>query len=85
MIGVQSAFVLLSAAVLLGLVQVVRATDGASRAIVGDLVFFAAIAMLSIVGILTDNEAVPDAALLGSIVGILATISLARILTRGRR
>lgn len=75
----------LGAAVLLGLYLIGRATDLATRAIVGDLVFFAAIGVLLLLGILSDSAAVVDAAFLASLLGILATIALARIITRGRR
>ena len=56
----------LGAAVLLGLYLIGRATDLATRAIVGDLVFFAAIGVLLLLGILSDSAAVVDAAFLAS-------------------
>ncbi|GAB78728.1 multicomponent Na+:H+ antiporter subunit F [Austwickia chelonae] len=84
-IGIWVAAAILSAAVLIGLYRVTTATDGASRAVVGDLVFFSGIGLLVLLGILSDSAAVVDAALLASLLGILATIALARIITRGRR
>lgn len=85
MIGIWAAVVMLGVAILLGLVRVATATDGASRAVVGDLVFFSAIGLLVLLGMLKESAAAVDAALLGSLIGILATVALARILTRGRR
>ena len=76
---------LLGVAVLLGLFRVGTATDLGTRAIVGDLVFFAAVGLLLLLGMLGNSAAVVDAALLASLLGILATIALARIITRGRR
>lgn len=76
---------LLALAVLVGLVRVATATDDASRAVVGDLVFFSAIGMLVLVGMLTGSTVAADAAMIAAILGILATIALSRILTRGRR
>lgn len=76
---------LVAAAVLAGLVRIATATDDASRAVVGDLVFFSAVALLILYGMIQGSAAVVDAALLASLLGILATIALARILTRGRR
>lgn len=76
---------LLALAVLLGLVRIMTAKDGATRAVVGDLVFFACVGVLVIQGMLHDSAVSVDAALIASILGILATIALARILTRGRR
>ena len=76
---------LLGVAVLLGLARIATATDAASRAIVGDLVYFSAIGILVLLGMIEESQAVVDAALLAALLGILATIALARIMTRGRR
>lgn len=84
-IGVWVAIGLISVSVLLGLVRIATATDEASRAVVGDLVFFCAVALLVLLGMLTDSAAVVDAALLASLLGVLATVALARIITRGQR
>lgn len=83
--GVWIAIALISLAVVLGLIRIATATDGASRAVVGDLVFFSAVALLILLGMVKESAAVVDAALLASLLGILATIALARILTRGQR
>jgi multicomponent Na+:H+ antiporter subunit F len=79
------AIAILGAAVLIGLYRVATATDLGTRAIVGDLVFFAALGVLVLLGTMRDSAVVVDAALLASLLGILATIALARIITRGRR
>lgn len=84
-LGIWVAVGLVSLAILIGLIRVATATDGASRAVVGDLVFFSAVALLILLGVVKESAAVVDAALLASLVGILATIALARILTRGQR
>ena len=76
---------LAAAAVLLGLVRIATARDGASRAVVGDLVYFCAMALLVVFGMTSRSAAIADATLLASLLGILATIALARIITRGRR
>ena len=76
---------ILGAAILLGLIRIATATDGASRAVVGDLVFFSAIGVLLVLSMMIDSAAILDAAMLASLLGILATIALARILTRGQR
>lgn len=76
---------ILALAVFLGLVRVFTATDAATRAVVGDLVFFACVGILICQGTLHHSVVTVDAALIASILGILATIALARILTRGRR
>ena len=79
------AIAILAGTILLGLLRIASAKDGASRAVVGDLVFFSAIGIMIILGILTTSTVVVDATLLAALLGVLATIALARILTRGRR
>lgn len=83
--GIWIATFLLGATVVLGLIRVLTATDGATRAAVGDLVFFSCVGMLILQGTLRESSVSVDLALIASILGILATIALARILTRGRR
>ena len=55
------------------------------RAVVGDLVYFAAIGMLASAGLVFHSAVVQDVALLAAFLGILATVALSRILTRGER
>jgi multicomponent Na+:H+ antiporter subunit F len=76
---------ILGVAILLGLLRIVTATDGASRAVVGDLVFFCAIGVLLLLDPVLKSAAIRDAAMLAALLGILATIALSRILTRGQR
>ncbi|WP_114854053.1 monovalent cation/H+ antiporter complex subunit F [Brachybacterium sp. YJGR34] len=76
---------MLAAAVLVGLVRIATAPDPASRAVVGDLAYFSAIGVIVLLGLVNDSAAAVDAALLAAFLGILATVALARILTRGRR
>ena len=77
--------VLLAATILVGLFRVATAPDPASHAVVGDLVFFSGIGLIVILGLFKESAAAVDAALIASVLGILATVALARILTRGRR
>ncbi|MBE9403343.1 transporter [Brachybacterium sp. Marseille-Q2903] len=76
---------ILSAAILVGLFRVATAPDAASRAVVGDLVFFSAIGIIAVIGLVHESAVSVDATLIASVLGILATVALARILTRGRR
>ncbi|WP_341853916.1 monovalent cation/H+ antiporter complex subunit F [Brachybacterium sp. GPGPB12] len=80
-----TAVVPLGAAILVGLFRVATAPDPASRAVVGDLVFFSGIGVLVLIGLVNSSAAAVDAALIASVLGILATVALARILTKGRR
>lgn len=76
---------MLAAAVVVGLVRIATAPDPASRAVVGDLVYFSAIGVIVLLGLVNRSAAAVDAALLASLLGILATVALARMLTRGLR
>ena len=69
----------------LGVVAVVRSDSDASRAVLGDLMFFCAIAAFIPIAALTQSAVVFDAALLATLLGILATLALGQMLTRGRR
>ncbi len=76
---------ILAAAAMIGIVRVLTARDAATRAVVGDLVFFSCICILALFGARYASSVSVDLALLASILGILATIALARIITRGQR
>ncbi len=75
----------LAVAILLGLIRIYTSRAAAERAVVGDLVYFSGVGILMIVGIQSGSAVVQDAAMLAAFVGILATVALARILTRGER
>lgn len=69
----------------LGSVQIARGPDDATRAVVGDLLFFCALAVFILVGVLSSTAVLYDVMLLATLCGILATAALARMLTRGDR
>jgi multicomponent Na+:H+ antiporter subunit F len=77
--------VILAAAIIIGLIRVLTARDQGSRAVVSDLIYFSAIAIVTMLGIAVSSSVVLDVVFLASMVGILATIALSRILTRGHR
>ncbi|MDO5065660.1 MAG: monovalent cation/H+ antiporter complex subunit F [Propionibacteriaceae bacterium] len=75
----------LAVTVLLGMIRLMTAQDSATRAVVGDLVFFCCLGLLALLGVIHASSVSVDLALLAAILGILATIALARIITRGQR
>lgn len=77
--------VALALSVLAGLYRAYSAKDAATRTIVADLVFFACVGILVVQGMLVDSVVSVDLSLIAAILGIVATLALARILTRGRR
>ncbi|PIE21474.1 MAG: transporter [Arachnia propionica] len=76
---------ILAVTVALGLFRVMTAKDAATRAVIGDLVFFCCVAILMTQGVLQGSVVWIDLAAIGAILGVVATIALSRILTRGRR
>ena len=58
--------------------------DG-NRALASDLLFFSVIGLMSLMGLVFGTPQVLDLVLVATILGLLATVSLARALTRGRR
>lgn len=76
---------LLAGSIVIGLVRALTAIDMGSRAIIGDLVYFSAIGILTCIAMLVDLSIILDVIFLSSLLGILATVALARIQTRGHR
>ena len=76
---------MLATAAILGIVRIVTARDDASVAAVSDLVYFCGIGMITMGALLVGSSISLDVISIGSLLGILATVALARILTRGRR
>lgn len=56
-----------------------------SRAVVSDLVFFCMVGMYVIWTLITDTSIVYEVALLAALLGLITTVSNARILSQGRR
>ena len=79
------ALVLLGTSAVLGVIATLRSQSDASRAVIGDLLFFSAIGAFVPIAALTGSAVVFDVALLATMLGILATLAFALILTRGRR
>lgn len=76
---------LLAAAVTMSIVRIFTATDAATRAAAGDVIFFSCVGILIIQGMLRGSAVSVDLSMLAAMLGILTTIALARIVTRGRR
>lgn len=79
------AIAIIGGSAVLGVVAVLRSDSDASRAVIGDLMFFCAIASFIPIAALTQSAVVFDAALLATMLGILTTMALGQMLTRGRR
>ncbi|MBD8507206.1 pesticidal protein Cry26Aa [Hoyosella sp. G463] len=62
-----------------------RGPRDADRAVAADLVFFAFIGVLALFGLRMNTDIVLDIVLVATVVGFLATLSVARLVTRGQR
>ncbi len=80
-----AATAILALSVLGGLWRAYSAEDAATRTVVADLVFFSCVGILVVQGMLQRSVVSVDLSLIAAILGIVATLALARILTRGRR
>jgi len=76
---------ILTLSVVVGLVRLVAAQDEATSAAVSDLIYFCAIGIFIATAMLRRTSVLFDVASVSALFGILATVALARILTRGRR
>lgn len=57
----------------------------ANRALAADLLFFSVIGLITLMGLTFGTRQFVDLVLVATVLGLLATVSLARALTRGRR
>lgn len=85
MIGILFGVLVLAVSVLVAGVRMFRGPNDANRAIASDLLFFAVIGLIALFGVLAMSPTVFDLVLIATLVGFLATLSLARALTKGRR
>lgn len=76
---------ILALTAVLGVARVLTARDDASVAAVSDLIYFCGIGIITMGAMLVGSSITLDVLTIGSLLGILATVALARILTRGRR
>ena len=82
----SACMIVMALALLVGLGAVIWTKDELSRAVIADLVFYAMIAIYLVWTLVTDTMIGYDVAILAALVcGVIPTISMARIITRGRR
>lgn len=76
---------LIVASLLAAAVRMVAGPDDTNRSVATDLMFFAVIALIALVGTIFGAQGTFDLVLVATLVGFLSAISLARALTRGKR
>ncbi|GIG54988.1 monovalent cation/H+ antiporter complex subunit F [Demequina activiva] len=85
MIGIDIGLGLLVVACLASTYRMIAGPSEADRVVAADLLFFGMIGIIALVGVRMASAATFDLVLVASVVGFLATLSLARALTRGTR
>ncbi|MEJ5912973.1 monovalent cation/H+ antiporter complex subunit F [Pseudokineococcus sp. 1T1Z-3] len=83
--GLDVALVLVLVALAAAVVRLLRSDDDAGRVLAGDLVYFCVLGLIALLGVRVASTATFDLVLVGTLVGLLSSVSLARLLTRGRR
>lgn len=76
---------IMGAALLLAALRVLRGPDDATRVVMADMVFFCALGVFVLFVMFRGSRVVMDVILLGSLIGVLSTVALARMVSRGRR
>lgn len=77
--------VLLSLAILLAAIRVWKGPSSGNSAVAGDLIFFAFIGAVAVLGALFEIDSVMDLILISALLGFLSVLSLARWIQGGKR
>jgi multicomponent Na+:H+ antiporter subunit F len=85
MIGLDIGIGIIAIACVAATYRMLVGPSEADRAIGGDLLLFGMIGLLALIGVRIGSTATFDIVLIASFVGFLSALSLARILTRGKR
>ncbi len=83
--GLYIGLIVLGACMIAVAVRLITAPSEADRAVAGDLLMFSFTGLLIMLGVLVAPDYFFDMVLVASVVGFLSAVSLARVLTRGRR
>lgn len=75
---------LIGACLLANLVLILR-SDDASRSVLADMIFYLMIACYLVWTLLWETSIAYEVVLLGALLGLLSTVSVSRILSKGRR
>lgn len=76
---------LLAFAVVLSVIRAWKGPTAGNSAVAGDLIFFAFIGAVAVLGVLLSIDAVMDIILISAVLGFLSLLSLARLIQGGKR
>ena len=79
------ATVIVAGSMLVAAWRAMRGPGDATRAVMADLSYFCAVALFIMFVIRAGSAVALDVVMLGSLLGVLSTIALARLLSRGQR
>lgn len=79
------ATVIVAASMLVAAYRAIRGPGDPTRAVMADLTYFCALALFVMFVIHQDSAVALDVVMLGSLIGVLSTVALARLISRGRR
>ncbi|GGE64375.1 monovalent cation/H+ antiporter complex subunit F [Nesterenkonia cremea] len=81
----EIALILLAIGMIIAGVRAYLGPRTSDRAVAADLIFFATIGFLALIGLRTEIEALFDIILIATLLGFMAAISMARLGSGGRR
>jgi multicomponent Na+:H+ antiporter subunit F len=76
---------LLAISVVFAVIRAWRGPSAGNAAVAGDLIFFAFIGAVAVLGLLLSIAAVMDIILISALLGFLSVLSLARLIQGGKR
>lgn len=76
---------LLAITVVLAVIRAWRGPTAGNSAVAGDLIFFAFIGAVAVLGVMLSITAVMDIILISALLGFLSVLSLARLIQGGKR
>ncbi|KGM13875.1 monovalent cation/H+ antiporter complex subunit F [Cellulomonas bogoriensis] len=82
---VDVGFAVIVLAMVAATVRILKGPSDADRGAAADVVFFAFIALVVLLGLRLDTSLVIDIVVVATIVGFIAALSLARLITGGKR
>lgn len=85
MIGIYIGLFLLTFSTVIACGRMFFGPGDANRALAADLVFFSVIGLITVMGLLFGSHQFVDLVIIATVLGLLATVSLARAITRGHR
>lgn len=80
-----AACIAIGVAIVIAGARALKGPTDADRVVASDLILFGLLGLVTLIGILMDNPYTFDIVLITALIGFLASVSLARALTRGKR